>query len=246
MSSYVEQYRRLEAQAGEADSRVEQYRARAEQNRWEQCRIAHEAIESGEFSRRSFAREVEKSDVHIGIQYQAWMRYGHRVRRPSYTEAMAEARGSDADSENVRVDLAKTRKVLNDPKLAREVLSDPDIARKLMADDRVRAGLSRTSREIDAHRAAKVSRQQRESAPKLAEAKEYYEALSRLTHARQDARHALDLLRGLPPLDPDRRAEVRQELDWLQASVDWLRETVKARRAATLSDEIESFLADQS
>jgi hypothetical protein len=248
MSSYVEQYRRLEEQAVDADSRVEQYQARAEQHRWEQCRIAHEAIESGEWSRRSFGDAVGRADTHIGRQWKMWERWGasRASHRPSYSDSYNEVTSDSSEAKTSRRDLSGARQVLSDRKLAREVLSDPDIARKLMADDHIRAGLSRTSREIDAHRAAKVSRQQRESAPKLAEAKEYYEALSRLTHARQDARQALDLLRGLPPLDPDRRTEVRQELDWLQASMDWLRETVKARRAATLSDEIESFLAEQS
>lgn len=247
MPAYVDQYLRLEDRARDAEGHAEQYRARAEENRWEQCRIAHDAVESGEFSRRSFAEAVGRSEKHIRCQFHIWNQWGatRASQRPSYGDAYNDMAGDSTEAKTSRRDLSGARQVLADPRLARQVLDDPDVRRKLMSDDRIRRDLTRTVHEVDAHRAARVSRQRRESAPRLAEAREYYDALARLTHARQDVNKALDLLRGLPPLQADQRDEMRQVAGWLSTSLDWLHETLKARRTATLSDEIENYLADQ-
>jgi len=246
LPNYVDQYVRLDKRAADAESHADEYKTRADQNRWEQCRIVHDAIESGEYNQSTFAAAVGKGRSTIQFQYSAWYSHGHRARRPSYTDAMAEARGGSTESENARTDVARARSALRDPKLAKRVLADEDIRRAVMSNDRVRRDLTRTAREVDAQRAAKVARQTRESAPKHAEAREYYEAIARLTHARQDANKALDLLRGLPPLDADQREDVREILGWLSTSVEWLYEAIKARRTATLSDEIESYLEAQT
>jgi Family of unknown function (DUF6192) len=245
LSRYVEQYKQLEQRAVDADDHAEQYKARAEKDRWEQCRIVHDAIESGDYSRGSFADAVGRSKAHIARQYTVWSRHGSRARRPAFHEAMAEAMGSTAEAETDRKQLSHARQVMADPSLARQVLADPSIQRKLMSNDRIRSDLNRTAREVDAHRAARVARQQREDAPRLTEAKEYYDALARLLHAKADVNKALDLLRGLPPLSEDQRKDLRETLGWLSTSVDWVYEAIKARRSATLSDEIESYLAEQ-
>jgi hypothetical protein len=246
LPAYVDQYRKLDKRAADAESHADDYRARAEDNRWDQCRIVHEAIESGEYSQRSFATEVGKGSTLIRRQYDAWYMYGHRVRRPSYTEAMAAVMGATPESENARKDIVKARSALRDPVLAKQVLDDAEIRRSLMSNDRVRRDLTRTAHEVDAQRAAKVARQTRESAPRHAEAREYYDAIARLTHARADVNKALDLLRGLPPLGADQREDVREILGWLSTSVEWTYEAIKARRTATLSDEIESYLEEQT
>jgi hypothetical protein len=245
MPAYVDQYLRLEDKATSEESHAEDYRARADQDRWEQCRIVHEAIDSGDYNQASFGREVGRHGTHIGRQYRAYEMFGQRARRPSYSEAIAAADGTTPEAETERKSLSHATRVMSDPKLAKQVLEDPDVRRKLMANDRIRSDLNRTSREIDAQRAARVARKQRQNAPDLAEAREYYDAMGRLVHARQDINKALDLLRGIPPLDNDQRDELRQVTGWIGTSLDWLNETLKARRTATLADEIETYLADQ-
>jgi hypothetical protein len=245
MPAYAEQYLRLEERASTAEGHAEEYRTRAEENRWEQCRIVHEAIESGSYSQSSFAREVDRSPGHIRRQYEAFRLFGSRARRPSYAEAIAAADGSTAAQETDRKQLSHARQVLADPKMAKQVLDDPDIRRSLMSNDRIRRDLTRTAHEVDTHRAARVARKMRENAPGLEEAREYYDAFARILHARQDVNKALDLLRSLPPLEAGQREEMREAVRWLSTSLEWLNETLKARRTATLSDEIENYLADQ-
>lgn len=248
MPSYVDQYVRLDKRAADAEGHADQYRARADENRWEQCRIVYEAIESGEYSGASFGRAVGRNGSTINNQRWIWESYGHlhEGRRGRYSDRWAEALGQIPGTRHEANALSGARKVLADPKLAKQVLDDPSIRRAVMSNDRLRRDLTRTAHEVDAHRAAKVARQTRESAPRLAEAREYYEAISRLTHARADVNKALDLLRGLPPLSADEREDVREILGWLSTSVEWAYEAIKARRAATLSDEIESYLQEQT
>lgn len=152
MDTYVEQYRRLEDHASELESVAEDYRARADEDRWEQCRIAYEAVESGEFSRRSFAEAIGKSDHHVGVQYRVWAEWGARStsQRPDYSQAYAEAdgkpSGSDATRHRVKggvrnlppedkrqtfKELARDPDVIDDEDTVAEVARDPGIRRKV-------------------------------------------------------------------------------------------------------------------
>jgi|SRR5215472_468239 len=245
---YVDQYLRLEERATGAESRADEYRARAEENRWEQCRIVYEAVESGEYSRTAFARAVDKGSRAIDHQFNIWQAWGsHGARkRPRYADAYAQVRGDASSSDRYERNATEAaRRVLADPKQARQVLEDPQIRRALMGNDKIRAGLSRTAREIDAQVAAKVDRRMRERHPGSVEMGEYLDAMGRVLHARQDVNKALDLLRGLPPMDADQRDQMRQIVGWLSTSIEWLHETLKARRNASLGDEIEAYLAEQ-
>lgn len=242
---YVKQYQTLDRQAGDAEAQVDEWTAHVADYRWGQCRIAHDAVQSGGYTRRSFAEAVRISHGTINAQVRAWEKYGglDPIHRPLYGEAMAEMRGGDQTW--TRKDKSAARAALRDPGTAREVLSDPEIRRNIMSDDHTRAALSRTRNEIDAQRTATAARQVRETAPKLVEAEEYYGAMARVQHARQDVNKALDLLRGLPPLDADQRHDMKQEVDWLNASIEWLYEMLKGRRPANLADEITEYLAEE-
>ena len=129
--------------------------------------------------------------------------------------------------------------------LAKELLDDPRIRREIVRDDRVRRDLNVAEREIDAGRAATVARRQREDAPRLAEARELYDAKARIHRARSEINIAVEALRGLPALDADEREALRYDVELLEASVSWLSEFTKARRPVTLANEVEAFLADQ-
>jgi len=123
---YVEKYRRLEDRATGAESKVEEYRARAEADRWEQCRLAHGAVESGEFTRNSFARAVGKSGSTIGRQYDAYAAHGESASRPSYQEAMAQASGTTAAAESARIHMNHARYVLRDPAMTEQLIGGLD------------------------------------------------------------------------------------------------------------------------
>jgi hypothetical protein len=79
----------MEDRALAATAKVAQYQEQEDGNRWEQCRIAHEAIESGEHSRVSFGEAVGKSGQHIGHQVAVWAKWGEAShgRRPPYPDA---------------------------------------------------------------------------------------------------------------------------------------------------------------
>jgi hypothetical protein len=125
----------------------------------------------------------------------------------------------------------------------KEYLEDPAVRRQLVRDDNVRADWSRSAREEDARTAARVARQVREDAPRLVEAREFYEAQARILHARQDVRQAVELLAGLPPLSEVERDDLGRALELLVAGIDHLQAFTKARRSASLADEVHEFLA---
>lgn len=133
MTDYVEQYRSLEAEASGHEKAAEAYRAKADEDRWEQCRIAHEAVESGGFSRRSFAKEVGKDPRTISVQFQMWDRWGGEAlpHRPTYWAAQAEIMNFSTGKDRTR-DIARAG-VRNLPaedkrEVLKELTADPDLA----------------------------------------------------------------------------------------------------------------------
>jgi hypothetical protein len=128
---------------------------------------------------------------------------------------------------------------------AKQQLADPAVRRELVRDDHVRNEWWKTVRAEDARNAARVARKERESAPRLVEASEFYDAIGRAQHARQDIRQFIGLLSGLPPLDTEQRAMVRHELDRLAQAVDYAQTFGRGRQAASLTDEIQEFLAEE-
>lgn len=125
MPDYVRSYLQLEDRAAGAESKADEYRRRAEDNRWEQCRIASEAVVSGEFSQTSFAKAVGKSQQVVRRQCLNWANYGGYplADRPSYAASLAD--GDGVASETDRKQISNARTVLKDPALARELMADP-------------------------------------------------------------------------------------------------------------------------
>lgn len=153
MNRYVEEYRKLDEHAGKLEEVAEDYRSRAEDDRWDQCRIAYEAVESGEFTKNSFAKSVERSHEHIRRQYLMWERYGVAPRGatlPGYWEAQAEIRnhstGEDRTREIAREgvrrlpaedkretfkELARDPDVIDDEDTVAEIARDPGVRRQV-------------------------------------------------------------------------------------------------------------------
>lgn len=124
---YVDAYLRLEDRAAGAESKADEYRKRADDNRWEQCRIAHEATSDGGYSKSAFADNVGVSRTTIQRQVKIWERWGCTVtvHRPTYAEAIAWSLGSTAEAETDRKQLANAKTVARNPEAVRELLRDP-------------------------------------------------------------------------------------------------------------------------
>lgn len=132
MPNYVAQYQRLDERASSAENKVEEYRERVEHNRWEQCRIAYEAIEeAGEYSQSSFARAVGKSRTTIRNQVWIWAGYGEVAvdRRPSYADAYYEAGGRTREAFDRTRARSAVRQLPPEEKrdIARQLLDDPHV-----------------------------------------------------------------------------------------------------------------------
>lgn len=125
MPDFVRSYLQLEDRAAGAESKADEYRQRAEANRWEQCRIAYEAVESGDFSQTSFAKAVGVNQSTISRQYRIWGEYGSYAlaHRPAYASSLVDAGGVSAQTD--RKQISNARAVLKDPALARELMADP-------------------------------------------------------------------------------------------------------------------------
>lgn len=133
VKDYIKQYQALDETASSAESKADEYRQRADENRWEQCRIVHEAVESGEFSRRSFAEAVGKGETTVRRQYHMWEQWGASpgTHRPSYQDAYAEARGRPQGPDRTReITRGGIRTLPPEQKreVARELANDPDVA----------------------------------------------------------------------------------------------------------------------
>lgn len=126
---YVDSYLRLEERASGAESKAEEYRKRSEDTRWEQCRIASEAVTVGGYTKRGFAEAVGVSDTTVRRQMRIWERWGATVTvaRPSYAEAIAWTLGSTAEAETDRKQLSNAKTVLRNPEAVREVMRDPAV-----------------------------------------------------------------------------------------------------------------------
>lgn len=127
MSNYVANYRRLEDNATRAEAQADGWR-------WDQCREAFEAIESGEYNQTSFGKAVGKSRTEIARQVNVWKVHAGVHPRPTYTEAYAAVqdrptgpeRTSQMAQENIR-NLSTPEKA----RLAAELLEDEDVAEEV-------------------------------------------------------------------------------------------------------------------
>lgn len=131
-SKFVEQYRKLEDHASELETVAEDYKSRADEDRWEQCRLAYEAVESGEFTQRSFAEAVAKGQTTVSIQCRMWKQWGEyaRTQRPTYWEAQAAIRNHSTGEERTReIAKAGVRKLPPEDKREtfRQLAADPDV-----------------------------------------------------------------------------------------------------------------------
>ena len=141
---YVDSYLRLEDRASGAESKADEYRQRADENRWEQCRIVHEAVTLGGHTRNAFALAVGTSRTTIGRQFAVWEYFGIHAsgNRPTYGEAVAIAYdGTTQTAETDRKQLVNARAVLKNPEAVRELLKDTSVAAVLgtAVDERRRA-----------------------------------------------------------------------------------------------------------
>lgn len=127
--NYVDQYLRLDERASAAENKVEEYRTRAEENRWEQSRIAHEAVRDGGYTQAQFSQEVGKSTAEISRQVRVWDRYAQisLATRPAFADAVASVMGmgTTVEAETDRKQISNARAVLRSPEAARELLADP-------------------------------------------------------------------------------------------------------------------------
>lgn len=127
----------------------------------------------------------------------------------------------------------------------KNLLADPAVRAGVATDPTTRRNMSRAVDEHYTRQTSAAERRERERAGPLVETSEALRALGWLHQSRDRYRWALETLRGLPPLPEDLRTEFRNEIDLLETHLGWLREAVKARRSASLGDEIEEFLASQ-
>lgn len=157
------------------------------------------------------------------------------------SEDVRRALGRPVSASNVNM----SSPVAEQAEAVKQHLADPAVLRKVIRDDRTAINWNRATLEKQKQTIARTKRNLREQAPGFAEFGEYLDASARIHHADRDLRDALELLRGLPSLPADARADLRQEIDQVAEKLELVREFTKARRSASLTDEIEEFLAGQ-
>lgn len=214
VSGFVEEYRKLDEHAGRLEEVAEDYKSRAEDDRWEQCRIVFEAVDSGEFTRRAFAESVGKSEQTIGRQYRMWNDWGtiHADSRPTYWEAQAEIRNHATGQERTK-EIAREgiRRLSTQDKadVVRELIEDEDVASAAVADRSVRGAFARAQTHIE----KEVAERQRERMPgikRLGREQAIAEGFSTFTSYRKRLRETIAALRG-ENLDEDERASLVEQ-----------------------------------
>lgn len=121
MADYVRSYLQLEDRAIGAESKSDEYR-------WEQCRVTHNAVESGAYTQTSFAKATGVGQSVISRQCRAFDRFYSQANRPAYRDAIARIDGAtSAEAETDRKKLTTARTVFKDKALAEELLSDPEV-----------------------------------------------------------------------------------------------------------------------
>lgn len=188
MTNYVERYQSLEAKASGHEKAAEEYKRRAEEDRWEQCRIAHEAVESGGFSRRKFAEAVGKSQTTVSRQCRMWERWGEsaRTNRPTYWEAQAEIRNDSTGQDRTReIARAGVRNLPAEDKRQtfKELAADPDVA----DDVRTRAEVTRSLTVASGRAEQQTERQQSQQSKGLRATTELMQAIALMTDVEDKA-----------------------------------------------------------
>jgi hypothetical protein len=96
MASAVEQYKKLDRRIHDGEAKLETLVTSVEHDKWEQCRIVHEAVTSGKYNRVSFAAEVGVSKSTVSYQFKLWETHGStREERLSYADAYSKVRGTN-------------------------------------------------------------------------------------------------------------------------------------------------------
>jgi hypothetical protein len=178
MTDYVKKYQALDQSASRKESQ-------ADDDRWEQCRTAAEAVDA-EFSARSFGAAVGKSEREIRRQVSLWRSHGAApaAARPTYRDAYAELQGRPTGSERTTQmategvrnlppdELEKVVSSLPPAVLARQA-ARPDVARAIVRNDDTReaveeAAIDHRARFADSERDERMAAAPRQSAAGMA------------------------------------------------------------------------------
>lgn len=242
----VEAYLALDAKATSAEDMITKYQEKAETNRWEQCRIVHEAVTSGEYTQGAFAEAVGKHKSTIHRQARVWKTWGDvaPAQRPTYTEAYAEAQNRPTGAERTAQMTAgnvRNMPAADKAKVARELLADPEVADEIEDDvvghvasrpstsAKARRKLDEIDPELDeqsrraADRAAESSRQGRKSQPML-QALVVEGELAKLLRLHAEALESVKLLdvEALDQIETALRESLSEKTDKLVASAQLL------------------------
>ena len=242
--SYVDAYRRLDADATRAETQAEQYRQRADHDRWEQCRVAYEATNDGGYSHRGFAAEVGKSSSYIGDQARMWREFADQRagQNPlSYTEAYNRLTGRPSGAESTAHRGRQIVRNLPAPeraKLAADLLDDPDVADELAKTPDVRRQVSRAVDEAAASSLPDPAYRRPDPTSDVADVRAELMVGTLIRRARFAIRDAIEQARDVT-FGEDAASLLVEDLGRLRAGVDHL-------ESAIGSDEIDidAALAD--
>jgi len=245
MTNYVADYRRLDDNAARDESQAEQYRKRADENRWEQCRIAYEATTEGGYSFKAFAEAVGVVGTTVSRQARMWAENAEAAGahdRPSYAEAWRDVTGDQRTTADDTRGRARNLPATERAKLAAELLADKDVAEQVVTDKQARHNITRAADQHYQRQATeRTERTERKAAGDPTDQRvDALLQVNRLGEAcERFSRDGNDALRHVGPL-PD------SERYWLTGSVERAETTVRAaRRYLELGDsEINTELAD--
>jgi len=176
-----------------------------------------------------------------------WQDHGDEQRKKRYVEKDEAAICRSIDRQDLDAEvLAQNLSDEAARTVAARLIEDrPDIARDLVDDPTTDMALIKARIEKEAEEREEHERNEFESSGGIADVHDYVRATVLVGTARHKLNQALKILHSLPPLPELQRNDLRQEIRWLESSVEWLKEVAKARRAASLGEEVEEFLSNQ-
>ncbi len=139
-----------------------------------------------------------------------------KVKTADDARRLAGHRPNDPITSDERVEQA--RRVLQDPEIASRALSDMQIARQAVRVPAVRSAMAKAAKEME----DESRQQQRERAPRLVEASDFYEAIGELSKGRRAHIKALNAMRVIDDLDDEQREELQEHLERAQIVLDWI------------------------
>jgi hypothetical protein len=191
------------------DARIARSEADAEAGRWEQARLAFEAVDSG-MTQAAYGDAVGKSRIHIGRLCKVWKKWGSDVRRRTSDLAFTDAfRMAETATDDVGSSLARRRGEPATPaiaadRIAEQMLADPKVAKAAVRQ--VMAQSSPTRRAVEsvvesARHERKAEQQARKAELAERSAQEFSAFLARMGMKLDDfARELQALLPELPRL----------------------------------------------